>query len=49
MHTGVNASDCTRGCMDTERESALKVDSGKKIPCHTMELNLHQWHAGPML
>ena len=26
------------GCMDTTRESALKVDSGRKIPHHTVEL-----------
>ena len=26
----VNACDCTQGCADTERESTLKVDSGKK-------------------
>ena len=37
------------GCMDTVRESALKVDSGRKIPCRTGELNLHRQHAGPML
>ena len=29
------------------RESALKVDSGRKIPCHTGESNLPQRHAGP--
>ena len=28
-------------------ESALKVDSRRKIPCHTRELNLHQQHAKP--
>ena len=31
------------------RESALKVDSGRKIPCGTGELNLPQWYAGPAL
>ena len=31
------------------REFALKVDSGTKIPCHSRESNLHQWHVGPML
>ena len=31
------------------RESALKVDSGRKIPCHTGESNLCQRHGGPML
>ena len=29
-------------CTDTERESALKVDSGRKIPCRTGDSNLHQ-------
>ena len=40
--------DCTRGCADTVRESALKVDSGRKIPC-TGHSNLRQWRAGPTL
>ena len=31
------------------RESALKVDSGGKIPCHTRESNLPQQHACLML
>ena len=31
----VNACDCTRGCTDIKNESALKVDSGKKIPGRT--------------
>ena len=30
VRTDVNACDCTRGFTDTERESALKVDSGQK-------------------
>ena len=34
---------------DTVRESALKVDSGRKIPCSTGESNLHWQHASPML
>ena len=35
---------------DTLRESALKVDSGRKIPCRTWESNLRQrCRAGPML
>ena len=38
-----------RGDADTERESALKVDSGKKILCRTGESNLLQRRAGPML
>ena len=44
-----NACDCPRGCTDTVRESALKVDSGRKIPCRTGELNLRRRYAGPML
>ena len=31
------------------RESALKVDSGKEIPCRIGESNLRQWRDGPML
>ena len=31
------------------RESALKVDSGRKIPCRTRESNLSQQRAGPTL
>ena len=31
--TNVNACNRTRGRTDTVRESALKVDSGRKIPC----------------
>ena len=31
------------------RESALKVDSGRKIPCRTGESNLHQQHDSLML
>ena len=45
----VNACLCTWGCMDTVKESALKVDSGRKIPCRTGGLNLHQWHASSTL
>ena len=48
VHTDVHACDCTRGYTDTERESALKVDSGRKIPCRTGESNLRQRRAGPM-
>ena len=47
--TDVNACDCIGGCTDTIRESALKVDSGRKIPCHIWESNLRQWRAGLML
>ena len=39
VRTDVNACDFTWGCTDSERESALKVNSRKKIPCHTAELN----------
>ena len=49
MHTELNARSCTRGCTDTIRESALKVDSGRKIPCGTGELNLRQQCARPVL
>ena len=49
MRTAVNACDCTRRCMETVRESALKVDAGREIPDSIRELNLHQWCAGPML
>ena len=49
MGSDVNACDCTWGCTDTVRESALKVDSGRKIPCRTEESNLRQQHNGPML
>ena len=31
------------------QESALTVDSGRKIPCLTGELTLPQWRAGPTL
>ena len=49
VRTDVNACDCTRGCTDTRRESALKVDSGRKIPCRTGESNVSQRSAGPTL
>ena len=49
LRTDVNARDCTRGCTDTVRESALKVDSGGEIPFRTGESNLRQHRAGPML
>ena len=49
VRTDVNACGCTRGCADTARESALKVDSGRKIPCRTGESNLRRRRAGPML
>ena len=31
------------------RESALKVDSGRNIPCRTWESNLYRQRAGPLL
>ena len=37
------------GCTDTVRESALKVDSGRKILSHTGESNLPKQHASLML
>ena len=37
------------GCTDTVRESALKADSGRKIPCRTGESNLPQRRAGSTL
>ena len=49
LPTNVNAHDCTRVCADTVRESALKADSGRKIPCRTGESNPHQRCVGPML
>ena len=49
VHTGVNACGCTQECTDTVRESALKVDSGRKTPCRTGESNLCQRRAGPTL
>ena len=47
--TDVNACDCTQGCTNTVRDCALKVDSGRKIPCGTGESNLCQRHASRML
>ena len=37
------------GCTDIVRESALKVDSGRKFPCRIGESNLPQRRAGPTL
>ena len=34
MHTDVNACNCTRACMDTERESALKADWEENLLLH---------------
>ena len=49
VRTDVNACDCTRGCTDTVRESALKVEPGRKIPCRTGGSNLRRQRAGPTL
>ena len=49
VRTDVNACDCARGCTNTIRESALKDNSGRKIPGRTGESNLRQHHSGPML
>ena len=49
VHTDVNACNCKQGFMDTIRESALNVDSNRKIPCCTRELNLRRRCAGTML
>ena len=35
------------GCTDTVRASALKVDSGRKIPCRTGDSNPRQYHTWP--
>ena len=48
VRTDANACDCTRGCTDTVEKSALKVDSGRKVPCCTGESNLCRQRAGPM-
>ena len=37
------------GGADTVRESALKVDFGRKLSCRTGEANFRQWRAGPTL
>ena len=49
VRTDVNACDCTRWCTDTGRESALKVDSERKIPCRTGKSNLSRQRDGPTL
>ena len=49
VHTVVNACNYTQGFTDTVRESALKVDSGRKIPCCTRESNLCWERACPLL
>ena len=59
MHTDISTCSFTgdgdmcvwRGCVctDTRRESALKVDPGRKILCCTRYLSLRQWNASLML
>ena len=49
MRADVNSCNCTQGCTDSVRESALNFDSGRKITCRTGELNLYQRRAGPTL
>ena len=45
----VNLCGCTWGCAEIVRESALEIDSERKLPCHTGVSNLPQRHAGLML
>ena len=40
VYTDVNACNCTRGCTDTVRKSALRADAGRKIPCRTVRSKL---------
>ena len=49
VRTDVNARDCAQGCTDTVRESALKVDSGRKLPYSTEESILRQRFADLMV
>ena len=49
VHTDVNACDCIWECTDTIRESALKVDSGRKTLCSIGESNQCWQRAGLML
>ena len=49
VHIDVNACDCTRACTDTVRESALKVDSGRKSLAAPGESTVCRRRAGPML
>ena len=48
VRTVIDACSRTWGCMDAVRESALKVDSGRKLSCRTGESNLRRQRAGPM-
>ena len=49
MHTDIKACGRTRSSADTVRESALKIDPGRKISCRAGESNLRQRCAGPTL
>ena len=49
VRTDVDACDCTRECTDTARQSALKVDSGRKTSCRTGESNLCQRRISPSI
>ena len=49
VRTDDNAYDCTWGCADKVRKSALKDDSRRKIPCCARESNLCQRFDDPML
>ena len=52
MCTDVDACDCTWGCRDATRESAMGVDSRREIYCHTGDPNPCQycaWLFGQML
>ena len=49
VRTDIDACGCTRGYTDTVRESALKIDFERKIPCRAGESNLPQRRAGPTL
>ena len=46
MRTDGNACNAHRGFTHTSGESALKVDSGRKIPCRIVELSQPQQGAG---
>ena len=49
MRTDIKCMQLRLGCTDNVRESALKADSGRKIPCHTRESNLRWRCASPTL
>ena len=49
VRADVKVCNSVSGCTDTVRDSAVKVDSWRKIPRCIGDLNLHQLHAGPTL